>query len=800
VVDGPPPKIKHATLLSRCQDQWTTNATFMRSSLAMRSAPSFLKQHALLPPLLFRATLAALEDLGAIYRDWFAEPAAEGNRRVPEVRFAQREADSDTAALAESLSAYCLSQDSDMLILCGRGRGALYAPLQEMAWHFTSPAVKAETPIQAEEDDGFQAVKRKGRKAPASAQPVSGLRVAYSPVPLPGEELQAFKLSTYSSATLALHLSIPPSLLPLLGTLVGNDYFDLSEYFFASTNAADRIRSIAAAIATEWKAYQKRKQPLDSMTGSGYATPSLKSSVSSLRSGYATPVPSSPSRYAPSEASTTITQDPVRYLLVCCIRRLLDQAEKSGISRKPSLTTEEMVGEPLQPHSGSLSDAQCAWTEQAIDSIVAYGKMGHQDPKDEQLRLLFQGQGGLEGISLDSSISAAVLETRRNALQLYVDAYYRGRLSPVLISAMVHRHVIQLKAFLEDPNWRSLQITHCQPLRKWTHAVLFSAYGLNWARTLEDVVAEEDAVVRAQEVQAAEEAFLDEVISVATTDSFSDISDDESYVKSFPELSALREKPDPYVWSEVRRGERLSCEAEQIVPVSQLLQGCKEVPQALQNAVADPLAPVCLLPETARHSIFLFALSAHTDAIRALPKEWQLLAGCLRHMISTSAWDAPERRSSHWLRPLEVQAMAMTALLSRQSIVLPLEGTKELDARHIHLSTMLQFVLEAAGHLSEVLLLTHLFPPLHSLYGGSTFHQLMASPDALAIARSRLDDAALYDSVFYAATDGLEDDLFVGATKAERKERKKKDKVARSEAAPPAKKGASRWDLPEEEA
>jgi len=97
-------------------------------------------------------------------------------------------------------------------------------------------------------DDGFeefQVVAKKKYKGKAKAKESrielgTGLLPPSSPFP---SDLSLL-VTVYEPATFAKHVSLPPSLLPLLGALIGNDYASF-EFFRTTESVVQRVQRVA---------------------------------------------------------------------------------------------------------------------------------------------------------------------------------------------------------------------------------------------------------------------------------------------------------------------------------------------------------------------------------------------------------------------------------------------------------------------------------------------------------------------------------------------------------------------------
>jgi len=198
---------------------------FYRTSAAGRSAASFHASVSTTPNLMFQACLDALLTLK--------------NEGV-ECFFADGEADPECAGLAAHYNGYVLSLDSDYVIFNARHKG--YIPLDDLVW-----ATPGNTGLSDDEKDDseFRTVSHaKGKKFAAQEHGiVRGL--------IPPPKFSSLTVSTYRPETLAATLRLSIGLLPLLASVLGNDFTPptLPYNFFPKGMAGpERVRRAALMI------------------------------------------------------------------------------------------------------------------------------------------------------------------------------------------------------------------------------------------------------------------------------------------------------------------------------------------------------------------------------------------------------------------------------------------------------------------------------------------------------------------------------------------------------------------------
>lgn len=198
---------------------------FYRTSVAGRSTASFHANVSALPSLMFQACLDALLSLK--------------NEGV-ECFFADGEADPECAGLAAHYNGYVLALDSDYMVFNARHKG--YIPLDDLVWALPRNASPSDN--EENDNDGFQTVSRGKKKFTAQEHGVvRGL--------IPPPEFSSLTVSTYRSETLAASLRLSTGLLPLLASVLGNDFTPPTlplNFFPKRMTGPERVSRAASAI------------------------------------------------------------------------------------------------------------------------------------------------------------------------------------------------------------------------------------------------------------------------------------------------------------------------------------------------------------------------------------------------------------------------------------------------------------------------------------------------------------------------------------------------------------------------
>lgn len=219
---GPTPPQKFPTVIDRLNKSRIENSLlFFRTSAVGRQATRFLSDLRILPPFADVACIAAVQALSS---------------RGVELHFADDEADAFAVELAARVDGYVLGQDSDFVILQQDGYKG-YIPLDEMAWSYP----EVDEPALNSDFTQFMPPKSRLRKKSILTPHGRGL--------IPADGYQYLNISIYQPEALAVHLKLPPPLLPLLGAFVGNDLSSFARQFFdKNLSLSQRIVRVADAL------------------------------------------------------------------------------------------------------------------------------------------------------------------------------------------------------------------------------------------------------------------------------------------------------------------------------------------------------------------------------------------------------------------------------------------------------------------------------------------------------------------------------------------------------------------------
>lgn len=221
---GSSPPVKHETIVGRLNENINRAQLFFTTSPASRSAPSFSRYSAILPPFCSHTFVQALSDMG-----------------VETVFVPLGEADGVCVIMAEQRGGYVLGQDSDFVILVGEGgKGKGYIPFEMITWYIDE-AEEEEAPEKAE-DEWEPVANRRNYHGNKRQSPLLPPTDARNPI---------LSLVVYPPAALRQRLRLPASVLPLFAALVGNDYTPPSagaHFFEPGLQLGQRIEKVARVM------------------------------------------------------------------------------------------------------------------------------------------------------------------------------------------------------------------------------------------------------------------------------------------------------------------------------------------------------------------------------------------------------------------------------------------------------------------------------------------------------------------------------------------------------------------------
>ncbi|KAJ7125059.1 hypothetical protein C8R44DRAFT_782173 [Mycena epipterygia] len=690
VFDGACPSLKFPTLVSRlAQSNISHSLIFFRTSAASRSSPRFLAESRILPPLSYTACVSVLTAI------------SQTNDNVI-IHYADEEGDPYAVELAGRVGAFVVGSDSDFVVLNSEGyRG--YIPLDEMVWNLPPP----EQPPTVEDDGEFQQVRKpKARKKVVNSSVVRGI--------IPPDSTTAglsLSFTAYSPITLASHLNMPVTLLPLLGALVGNDFSNQSAsprrnvqmlFFERQLALTQRITRVAATMQSILSASsQKGKQKhvgsvMDLIDRTVNAL--LLRSISSMGSGEVEAI----------------------------IERIVEATLQYALPKNEDDTLE------LWP-----TDI-CALHEAAVCPILP------------MFSRLVAAEASLEDRENDDEL------LKRNEVRgQYLSAYRRGHLHAKVLDVL-HTGTSWPRLFLETPDLETVSRVMGRTIRQWGYAILHDAVGLSFDE--DETASEIDGSTFEGEIEVDAQEDEDELIDVVESNSDDDGrggadllaplrgalqrlhgSDDEDAAPT-TSSSRTRGAQSPIITEYVRRGTRIAEEPVTVPSISDLLASISSTDFTPTNAV-----PILLQSEQDRFTILLRALKSDTEPIRSLPPDKLAVALCLRWVILTLHLRAletgsKEREKERWTRKEARCFLAAFAWTAEEEPPSGQENTlPEILDRNVQLTAQVLTALENIDHFAQILLVSDRLPSPASLFSGSDFHSCLTGIKAVDVPDTILD-------------------------------------------------------------
>ncbi|KAK0241574.1 hypothetical protein EDD85DRAFT_406352 [Armillaria nabsnona] len=678
VFDGPYPELKHATLVSRASKSIIEpSLLFFRTSQASRTSPRFLKEAQIIPPLYYVATLHALEQLCA-------------STSSLDVHFADEECDPYAVELAGRLGGYVLGTDSDFVVLNSDGYLG-YIPLDEMVWTALIPDQVADVV----DDDDFQQVRKpKSRIRAAKAAPAFGKGV----IPPENATQMSLSFSVYSPSVLADHLKLPVTLLPLLGSLVGNDFtnHDLTTrqnmhamFFERQLTLIQRIDRVAATIQSILTPSSNRKKAKHQV---GSVMDLIDRTVNSLMA-----------RNIHNIASGQIDD---------IVDKIAEGALQYAI---PKYEGEHQGAKGLWP------TRICALHEPdtcpLLPSFSRLLEVAARDVSDE------------EDEDNDELVMRIQIRTR------YLDAYRKGHVPPLVMNCLT-TSTYWPRQFLESPDLQTVALLG-RAIRLWGYAILDDALGLP----------EEQQESESPVEQPDDE---DELVDVVESDSDMDSdaggdllaplrgalqslrgSDVSSTDHGAPN-SKLVPTPSPRAANEYfRRGSKLINEPVEVPSLADLLASISTP----ERNLADSPVPLVLQSQEERLSVMLRALDSAIPGITQLPPQQISVALVLRwilKMLSERAADGQNknRESERWTRR---EARCFLASFSWDGSIATVQDNQmpPIIDRHVQLVAQVLHVSECVDHLANILLLRDVVASPTCIFSGRALHSYLSGTSAL---------------------------------------------------------------------
>ena len=720
---GARPSLKFATALSRMGQSLILPAQlFFRTSKTSRSTGRFLNENRIIPPLLYSTCIQTLLTLKTKYEDL-------------QIHFADEEGDPFAVELAGRLGGYVVGNDSDFVILNSDGYLG-YIPIDEMVWK----TPKQHMINEADSDGEFQTVRKpKAKRSVANSQGTVGL------IPPEGAGDLSLSFISYNPETLAKHLNIPVTLLPLFGALVGNDFSRESEsqyrkmqalFFERALNPSQRIEKVAST---------------------------LRSVVS----------PNPQQRKAKHQVGSVMD------LIDRTVKVLLAKAINTLGSGEVEAFIDTVVNSTLQyaiPKSADVKGRESLWPT----SVCAL----HEPEACSILPMI--SHNVMQQAEKSDMADPNLLEAREK----YLDAYRNGLLNPKMIDVL-NTGTSWPRLFLENPDLETVARSIGQPIREWIYAILHDTVGLPIS---------EDAETAQEGKSVKEDSDEDELINVVESDSDSDDSPRTDYLaplkgelhrlksdghsesddhESEPPASIISHRHmsanPPTVIDYIRKGTRMAEETLILKSFSELL-GSIELPEYAD----DNAPPLILRSDEDRLTVFLRILKSDVPAVRALPPDVTARVLALRWIAFTlhRRWQetlSKEREKERWTKK-EAHCFLLSFSSAPSvdgSVETDIQNTSEplpsIEDRNVQLTAQILMALETIELLSESMMLLQRVPSNASQLSGKTFHANLNG--------SVTKGGSLYPGLWEAVESGLSDVFQEDRTK-------KKAKAPKSPIAP----------------
>ncbi|KAF9447186.1 PIN domain-like protein [Macrolepiota fuliginosa MF-IS2] len=684
VFDGACPDLKFPTVITRLgQSHVQPGLLFFRTSATSRSAPRFLHETRILPPLSYTACVHALEEL------------AKNNDKL-EIHYADEEGDPYSVELAGRVGGYVLGNDSDFVILNAPGYLG-YIPLDDMVWEST--ALDQSSLVDDDPGDDFQKVSK-----PKSKKKWEG-NIGRSIIPPDGAQDIHLSCTVYHPDILASHLNLPVTLLPLLGALVGNDFTAHSE--------ADR-RSIQSLF------FERRLSVVQR----------IETATSTMRKILSPTLPKKKTKHQVGSVMDLIDRT---------VNSLLSRLNTPLSSGEVDAVVDKVVTATLQyaitKHEGSAAlwpTDICALHDPDLCPILPL-----------MSRRVLEESEGVDG-QTHALIQSA--DIRHRYVQAYRSGYFSPKLMDILSTGTSWPRLFLETPDLETVSRsiaRPLRTWVYSILDDSLGLPIDESDHNHTDAATEDLTHGE---IQIEEVTDGDEDELVDVVESDSEEERVDFlaplkgalrrlhsSDDDATETDAP-LSVVSQRSNrvgsPKVAEYVRRGTRIAAEVLSVTPLDELLSS---ISCSAANGEPDGDETISLVQKSPeeRFTVLLRALESDLPIIRRLsPEQLQpvlsvrWIARCLhQRALETGSRDREkEKWSSHEAR------CVLAVFASWKSNVDAAVGNEypPIHDRNVQLSAQLLTTLEAVEHLSQSLLLASHAPSVSHRFSGRLFHSYLS--------------------------------------------------------------------------
>jgi hypothetical protein len=626
----------------------------------------------MLPPLAYSACIHALETLRSTTNNL-------------ELHFADEEGDPYAVELAGRIGGYIVGNDSDFVILNSDGYLG-YIPSTEMVWQI--PDLDQDVDSMNGDDGEFQTVRK-----PKAKRKVSGVRFSGGLVPPDNVPELSLTVVAYSPQTLAEHLNIPVSLLPLLGALVGNDFSKDSEsnsrkiqalFFDRQLTLIQRIEKVATTIHSVISPGSQRRKAKHQV---GSVMDLIDGTVNALL----------------SRLNTTMGTGEIESI----VDKIVNASLQYAIPK---------YGGDTQGREGLWSTSFCALHDPEACPLLPMIS-----------RKVMRQAGDLIKNAPD------LLEAREK----YLDAYRSGLFPPECMD-IVSTGSSWPWLFLENPDLETVSRSIGRPIQEWTVAILEDTVGVPTADH------EDDGESVGKDDELKDDELIDVVESDGEGSTSSDFlaplkgelhrlhsSEDGTATEPPASVSSHRQQSSgpPILTVYLRKGTRIASEDIVVTPISNLLSSI-----SLSEYATDSSPLLVLRSVEDRLVVFLRALASDLPSVRQLSPDNLLPVLAVRWIVHTlhRRWQESgnkEREKERWTKNEArccLSSILWTSVNQSQSESTGIRSDfPPIEDRNVQLMAQILMALDTIEQLSQVLLLTERVPfEIHRI-SGRRFHAML---------------------------------------------------------------------------
>lgn len=692
----------------------------------------------ILPPGIYDACVQTLQKL------------ARGSKpsEVLELHFADEEGDPYAVELAARLGGYVVGKDSDFVILHAEGYEG-YVPLDLMVWTTLSDM---DYDINDTGDDGFQTVvnsKAKKKEAFTQGGPTRGI--------IPPDDIESglqLNVVTYSPTSLAQHLQLPKSLLPLLGALVGNDF----------TGEKGSSPTTSQQTNLQWLFFER------SLT----LTQRITHVASTLRRILAVALAPAVAKKKQKHAVHSVMELIERAVHTLMVRSL-DNMASGEVERVVERVVEATLQYAIPRYEGAIQGPEGLWA----DPVCAL----HDAQSCPLLRYISQP---LELDALRELETEEQLEEKERLRAMYIAAYRAGRLDPHTLDVL-HSGTFWYRQFLENPDLESVARSIARPIQLWTYALLDDAIGIpvpleadqNESEGTQKAVGEDEEEDEDEEelidvVEESDEDDVDPLAPLRGALQHLDGSDEDTLDSrasttpgSVPSTSASQKLRFKIIEEYVRRGARLANEETAVVPLARLVSSVSDA--SADDSLTEDI-PIQLRPSADRLTFMLRALRSNSPLLPSLPAEQRIAALTVRwiayqlHRRALEREGDESRDKERWTKQ-EARDFLASFSFSSPSNGLNAEAAEPVPIvnRNVQLVAQASVTLDCISRLSQVLLLDEELPSPILRFSGKRFHAYLTGS-------KEHRNNSVPDRLWHACMEGLE---YAFAERTKKKKEKK---------------------------